>query len=270
MRYLIIFMAFGLSGFYSTGHAAGTSTEQLSRVNSFAIAGTEGEQYIAATERGLFRSDDHGHTWNAYEEFRLPATLVTTTTPGTVYAFVITRGLLQLDPKSNQWREVNNQFGSQYLRQLSATSRAPARLIALNQYGKFIVSDNYGIEWNKLSGPYKPKTSEEERGQKLYIEKCQSCHGKDGVGENYSIAALTNKEYLMAPALDASAHAWHHTDEALQTIILEGSTRTKRMAAWKNAGVSDEDAHDLVAYVKSLWTQRELDCQGPKHMQCMQ
>ena len=33
--------------------------------------------------------------------------------------------------------------------------------------------------------------------------------------------------------------------------------------------VDNEDAHDLVAYIKSLWTQRELDCQGPKHMQCM-
>lgn len=30
------------------------------------------------------------------------------------------------------------------------------------------------------------------------------------------------------------------------------------------------DARDLVAYIKSLWTPRELDCQGPKHMECMQ
>lgn len=73
----------------------------------------------------------------------------------------------------------------------------------------------------------------------------------------------------MAPALDASAHAWHHTDEALQKLILEGSARTSRMAAWKNTGLTENDAHDLVAYIKSLWTQRELDCQGPKHMQCM-
>ena len=27
---------------------------------------------------------------------------------------------------------------------------------------------------------------------------------------------------------------------------------------------------DLVAYIKSLWSKRELDCQGQKHMQCMQ
>jgi hypothetical protein len=25
----------------------------------------------------------------------------------------------------------------------------------------------------------------------------------------------------------------------------------------------------IVAYIKSLWSKRELECQGPKHMQCM-
>ena len=74
----------------------------------------------------------------------------------------------------------------------------------------------------------------------------------------------------MAPALDSSAHAWHHTDVALQKLILEGSSRTPRMEAWKKTGLSNKEAHDLVAYIKSLWTQRELECQGPNHMQCMQ
>jgi len=142
--------------------------------------------------------------------------------------------------------------------------------VALNQYGKFIISTNHGIEWGGISGPYKTDSPEEKRGHALCVKKCQSCHGKGGIGENYSIEALTNKDYIMAPALDASAHAWHHTDEALQKFILEGSTRTARMAAWKDLDVSDADAHNLVAYIKSLWTRRELECQGPKHMQCMQ
>ncbi|NIO39914.1 MAG: c-type cytochrome [Burkholderiales bacterium] len=121
-----------------------------------------------------------------------------------------------------------------------------------------------------MEGPYEPTTDEEERGYALYREKCQACHGKDGNGENYSVESLTSKDYIMAPALDASAHAWHHTDEALQELILEGSTRTQRMTAWRKAGLSESDARDLVAYIKSLWTERELDCQGPRHMQCAQ
>ena len=82
--------------------------------------------------------------------------------------------------------------------------------------------------------------------------------------------SLTDKNYIMAPALDESAHAWHHTDEALEKTILEGAPRTSRMAAWNDAGLSTQDARDLIAYIKSLWTQRELDFQGPKRMQCIQ
>jgi len=269
MHYLIMLTVVCLSVALTSAFAETVPVDQLPRINSFTIVDNEGEQYLAATDGGLFHSDDHGHSWNPYPGYGLPATLVTTTAQGTVYAFVVTRGLLQLNLKTNQWQEVSNEFGSQILRQLSTTSWTPSTLVGLNQYGKLVVSSNYGIEWSGLSGPYKPATSEEERGQDLYVSKCQSCHGKGGNGENYSIETLTNKEYIMAPALDASAHAWHHTDEALQKIILEGSTRTARMAAWKNSGVSDADAHDLVAYIKSLWTQRELECQGPKHMQCM-
>jgi hypothetical protein len=142
----MLFAVISLLGFYSTGYSAEVSSAQLSRVNGFAIVDNAGERYIAATDQGLFHSDDHGQSWDAYAEYRLPSTLVTTTPQGTVYAFVITKGLLQLQPESNQWFEVNNQFGSQFLRQLSTTNRTPARLVALNQYGKFIVSENYGSD----------------------------------------------------------------------------------------------------------------------------
>ncbi|MBT8435207.1 MAG: cytochrome c [Gammaproteobacteria bacterium] len=270
MQKTIKLLTMCLTLFFTSANASGLPLSQIPRVNGFAIIDNEGEQYIAATDGGLFHSDDHGHTWSPYSNNGLPATLVTTTPRGTVYAFVVTKGLLQLNLETSQWHEVNNEFGSQVLRQLSTTSWTPSRLVALNQYGKFIVSDNFGNDWNRIEGPYTASSDEERRGHALYREKCQTCHGKDGAGENYSLEALSNKDYIMAPALDASAHAWHHTDEALQKLVLEGSTRTSRMVAWKNKGISESDAHDLVAYIKSLWTRRELDCQGPRHMQCMQ
>jgi len=71
----------------------------------------------------------------------------------------------------------------------------------------------------------------------------------------------------MALALNGSAHAWHHTD-ALVNMILNGSQRTERMPVCKKQGLTDQNARDLVAYIKSSWGKRELDCQGPKHMQC--
>ncbi len=252
-------------------HAAELTIPELPKINDFVIVDSENEQYIAATDQGLYHSLDQGQNWRAHKVgYGLPATMVTTTADGSVYSFVVTLGLLKLDAKTNQWEQVNNRFGSQLLQQMSSSSRTPSRLVARNHYGKLIVSDNHGEDWYKLRGPYQAKSEAESRGRNIYIEKCQGCHGIDGVGETYTRQALTEKDYLIAPALDESAHAWHHTDDQLVETILEGSPRTGRMAAWKNGGVSAEDARDLVAYIKSLWTKRELDCQGPKHKQCMQ
>jgi mono/diheme cytochrome c family protein len=249
---LTIFLA--LAGFGLQG--AEIPLQELPKINDFAIVDDEGEQYIAATNGGLYHSHDHGHSWRAHRTgFGLPATMVEATPGGEVYAFVVTLGLLRLDAKTNLWEVVNNRFGSQ--------------VVARNHYGRLVVSDNYGEDWHKLRGPYHPRSEAEKRGQGIYTEKCQVCHGVDGVGETYTQQALTDKDYIMAPALDESAHAWHHTDEQLAETILEGSPRTPRMPAGKNSGISAADARDLVAYIKSLWTRRELDCQGPKHMECM-
>ncbi len=92
MKYLRIFAVILLLGTTSTGYSAATPSAQLPRINSFAIVDNEGEQFIAATDQGLFHSDDHGHTWEIYEGYRLPATMVATTPQSTVYAFVVTRG----------------------------------------------------------------------------------------------------------------------------------------------------------------------------------
>lgn len=253
------------------GYGAKITTVELPKINGIVIVDNEGEQYIAATDRGLYHSHDHGHSWKPHKTgYDLPATMVTTTPQGRLYAFVVTLGLLEFNLQSSLWQEVSNNFGSQVLRHLASTSLTPARMVALNHFGKLIQSENYGSDWHKVGGPVHAKTPAEQRGRDLYAKICLSCHGIEGVGENYSQQALTDKSYIMAPALDASAHAWHHSDADLVKTIREGSPRTKRMAAWQDAGVSAEDAADLVAYIKSLWTQRELDCQGPKHMQCMQ
>lgn len=113
-----------------------------------------------------------------------------------------------------------------------------------------------------------PDKQAAKRGKELYNVYCQSCHGKNGVGESPIPPAIRDPSYFIAPALNESQHAWHHTDENLLETILKGSTRTKRMAAWERV-ISKQNAEDLVAYMKSLWSPRILACQGPKHMSCM-
>lgn len=101
------------------------------------------------------------------------------------------------------------------------------------------------------------------RGEKLFEANCQACHGQRGAGESPH-AGLAGQ--ALAPALDATMHAWHHTDEQLRETILKGSpVPNSRMVGWEGR-LSGRDADDLVAYMKSLWDERALRCQGPKHM----
>ena len=47
--------------------AAEISLDALPAINDFAIVGGEAEQYIAATNGGLYHSHDHGQNWRAHK-----------------------------------------------------------------------------------------------------------------------------------------------------------------------------------------------------------
>ena len=265
MKILSLVTTLTALAFSSILSAQGVSTDKLAKIN--AVANHSGTVY-AATNAGLYQSKDGGKNWTSAVAPGLPATTIAETGKADLYAFIVGKGLHKLDDQQ-QWALVNNQLGAQVLMSVSADASNPSRLVGLNQYGKLIVSEDKGKSWHGVNGRHMPKTAAEKRGKALYEKNCQTCHGIEGVGETYTLQALTDQKYLMAPALDTSAHAWHHTDDALVKIILEGSSRPSRMPAWKDKGLSAADARDVVAYMKSLWTQRELDCQGPKHMKCM-
>ena len=252
-----------------TVSAAGVEIDKLPKINQIAQHPGADFRYFAATDRGLFASEE-GHIWILSLDSQMPATMVSETGNGDLYAFVLGSGLMQFDAETSRWRVVNNQLGAQAIMDLSGDASSAERLIALNQFGKLIVSPDAGVNWHPIDGPYEAETASERRGQSLYGQYCQSCHGVNGVGETYTLQSLTDQKYLRAPALNYSEHAWHHTDEQLIKTIIEGSPRTEKMPAFGDAGITEKNARDLVAYIKSLWTERELSCQGPKHMQCMQ
>jgi mono/diheme cytochrome c family protein len=103
-----------------------------------------------------------------------------------------------------------------------------------------------------------------ERGLVLFESNCQQCHQAEGVGENVP-PALRHPDFIPAIPLNENSHAWHHGDEQLVQIIRRGN---KRMPPFDKV-LSEPQLLDLVAYMKSLWSPRILDCQGPKHMSCM-
>lgn len=105
-------------------------------------------------------------------------------------------------------------------------------------------------------------------GEILYKKHCQVCHQKDGVGEPPVPLGIRRPDFSPAMPLNETSHAWHHSDEHLVKMILEGLGNKSRMPAWKQV-LSEKQARDLVAYIKSLWSARIIACQGPKHMSCM-
>ncbi len=241
--------------------AAGTlSVDQLPKVTS--VVAIEGGRLYAATESGLYTSQDGGQSWQDSGEFRLPITLLARQ-EGRLYAFVVGKGLLVQRPGADGWEVLNNQFGAQVLQQLSVTADG---MYGVNQFGSILYSSDRGKQWRRL-WPQKELDAAQQRGKALFAANCQKCHGIEGVGETYSLQALTTKGYLMAPPLNDFTHAWHHTDDQLVKTILEGSPRKSRMEGWKGR-LSEQQARDVVAYIKTLWGPRALACQGPKHMQC--
>jgi len=114
------------------------------------------------------------------------------------------------------------------------------------------------------SRPGAAMSAKPAHGQALYRQYCVACHGENGVGE-----FAWQSRSRAAPPLDSSGHAWHHEDDQLVRMILDKPAPDSKMPAWREV-LSRDDALDLLAYIKTLWTPYIRDnCQGVRHMGCM-
>lgn len=94
-----------------------------------------------------------------------------------------------------------------------------------------------------------------KRGETLFAQNCAVCHGDKAVGENPRFLKGGEKPggSYWAPALNGTAHAWHHPPDALFQIIKDGSrARNSPMRGWGDL-LDDQDIHSLLAYLQSLW-----------------
>lgn len=93
------------------------------------------------------------------------------------------------------------------------------------------------------------------RGESLFSRNCASCHGNKAVGEsprNAKGGAKPGGGYW-APALNGTAHAWHHPPDGLFRIIEQGSPAAdSSMVGW-GGRMSGEEIHAVLAYLQSLW-----------------
>jgi cytochrome c553 len=81
-----------------------------------------------------------------------------------------------------------------------------------------------------------------EAGKAVYDKKCASCHGKEGEGKA-AIAKVMKVELRHLGSAEVQAKS----DEQLKKESLEGIGKMKPVK-----GVSDEDAANLIAYLRTL------------------
>jgi mono/diheme cytochrome c family protein len=148
--------------------------------------------------------------------------------------------------------------------QTSADRRAHIRRSVMRILAALLITGIAEAETGK-----KPDSKSVARGNQLYNTYCIACHKRDGIGEPTVPWSIRRTDLVEAMPLNETSHAWHHGDEQLVEIVLDGTPRSKmRMPVWRNS-LSEQDAADLVAYIKSLWSDRIISCQGPRHMDCM-
>jgi mono/diheme cytochrome c family protein len=92
------------------------------------------------------------------------------------------------------------------------------------------------------------------RGKAVYDGYCLECHGAGGKGQPGDWRVRDADGHFPPPPLDDSAHAWHHPTADLLAVIREGSPQGQgKMPAWQGR-LSEQQMHDVVAYIKSLWS----------------
>lgn len=84
--------------------------------------------------------------------------------------------------------------------------------------------------------------SQISRGSKVFKQNCASCHGVAGEGKT------------PAPALNGSAHAWHHSNAQNRSTIMNGTIHLGgSMPAWKDK-LTEAEIIDVMAWFQSKWS----------------
>ena len=98
-------------------------------------------------------------------------------------------------------------------------------------------------------------------GKVLFAANCASCHGPEGIGpQSPALQGKRTDGKLQPPALNGSAHTWHHAPDLLRKIITQGGkTYGKGYVGWMpafQASLTQKERDDILKYVHNLWPQK--------------
>ncbi len=112
------------------------------------------------------------------------------------------------------------------------------------------------IFWVAVTGCITVQNSEERAlGEKLYKEHCAECHGEGAQGEDpqNQNGGFNAQGKRLAPALNGTAHSWHHSPKLLLRYIQEGSRdKSSPMPSYGDI-LNKNESLAIIAYYQSLW-----------------
>ncbi|MBP0441500.1 WD40/YVTN/BNR-like repeat-containing protein [Tianweitania sediminis] len=119
------------------------------RLIDLAASALDADTLYAATEAGLLVSKDAGGTWDVSVETS-PVSLVEVTPEGTLYAFVLGKGLVRSAEEQLQLASFGADWGDRILLHLAVDPADDERLFVASHEGEILASTDAGATWSGL------------------------------------------------------------------------------------------------------------------------
>jgi mono/diheme cytochrome c family protein len=95
-------------------------------------------------------------------------------------------------------------------------------------------------------------------GETLYHKYCADCHGEKAVGQDpvHLQGGWREDGSRIAPALNGTAHSWHHEPELLYDYVKSGSIDPESPMPSFGEELDDDRIKAIIGYFQSLWPER--------------
>jgi photosystem II stability/assembly factor-like uncharacterized protein len=120
------------------------------RLIDLAASARDADTLYAATESALLVSTDAGTTWSPLVD-GAPVSLVEVTPDGSLYAFVLGRGLVRSAEPPVAFETVSSAFGDAYLLHFAGDPADPGRLFGATGEGQVLASTDRGRTWEPIA-----------------------------------------------------------------------------------------------------------------------
>ena len=122
--------------------------------------------------------------------------------------------------------------------------------------GSFVVAAIIFLGISALNSPL--MSNESSDGKVLFHTYCYVCHGQEAIGQDPSSPSggWLEDGTLIAPALNGTAHAWHHGPELLFSYVKNGSVSSDSPMPSFGDDLTDDQIWSIIRYYQSLWPEK--------------